>query len=79
MNVRALMDFLRRQNPDATVVICDSTEFIRAGLIRPLRLSELQLVQLRKYSSDDGTYLCEWGERSIDCEGPISAVLVGPR
>ena len=79
MKVNALIELLQRHNPDATVVVCDRADFVRAGLIRPLRPSELQLVQLGEVAEDDGTWLCEWSERSADCEGPISGVVVGPR
>lgn len=80
MKVKALIEFLLRQNPDATVVISDRAEFFRAGRIRPLRLSELRgEFQLGEVAEDDGTWLCEWSERPGSCEGPMSGLLLGPR
>lgn len=41
MKVKTLIELLQRQNSEATVVVCDKTDFVRKGLIRPLRLEEL--------------------------------------
>jgi len=79
MKVKALIAFLERQNPESLVVISDKTVFVRVGLIRPLRLGDIEQVQLGEVTEDDGSWLCEWGERALDCEGPMSGLLLGPR
>lgn len=79
MKVSALIELLQRQNADSTVVVCDKTDFVRAGLIRPLSPAEVQPVQLGEVLEDDGRWVCEWRERPVDCEGPMLGLLLGPR
>ena len=79
MKVKALIELLQRQNPESLVVISDKMVFVRVGLLRALRLDDIEEVQLGEVTEDDGSWLCEWGEPSLECEGPLAGLLVGPR
>ena len=79
MKVKALIAFLLLQNPESRVVISDKTDYVRVGLIRPLRLGDIEEVQLGEVTEDNDSWLCEWGEPSLECEGPLAGLLVGPR
>ena len=79
MKVKALIAFLQRRNPESIIVISDKSVYVRVGLIRPLRLGDIEEVQLAQVTGDDGSRLCEWGERALDCEGPMPGLLLGPR
>jgi len=59
MEVKALIAFLQRQDPESLVVICDKSVYVRVGLIRPLRLGDIEEVQLGGVPGDDGSWLCE--------------------
>lgn len=79
MKVSELIQLLQRCDPDATVVICDKSEFIRVGLIRPLTAEELQPMQLGEVVEDDGRWICRWSDHPIECEGPKSGLCLGPQ
>ena len=79
MQVRALIELLAQQDPEATVVVCDRNDFVRSGLIRPLKASELSAVQLGEVAEGDERWVCAWSERSVvDCDGPMPGLLLGP-
>ena len=79
MKVFELINILQRHNPEATVVFRDRSDFVRNGLIRPLGLAEVQMLQLAEVSEDDGAWLCEWSDRpgDSDCAGPIAGLALG--
>ena len=79
MQVRELIRLLSQYDPEATVVVCDRTEFLRTGMTRPLQPAELRTVQLANVTEDEGTWVCGWGERpDSECEGPLPGLLIGP-
>jgi hypothetical protein len=79
MKVKTLIEILQRQNSEATVVVCDKSDFVRTGLIRPLGIDELREVQLGEVADDNVKWVCEWGQHILDAEGPIPGLLLGPR
>lgn len=80
ITVAQLMALLSKQDQAATVVVCDRTEFLRIGLVRPLMASELEAVQLGEVTDEEGSWLCAWNERPNDgdCRGPLAGLLLGP-
>ena len=80
ITVAQLMALLSKQDQAATVVVCDRTELLRIGLVRPLMASELEAVQLGEVTDEDGSWLCAWNERPNDgdCRGPLAGLLLGP-
>lgn len=77
MKVRTLIELLRHQTPEANVVVCDRTEHVRIGQIRPLGLAELHEVQLGEVAEETGDWLCELSERSSVCDDPVPGLLIG--
>lgn len=78
MQVWQLMERLAQQNPEATVVVCDRTDFSRSGLLRPLAPEEFRTVQLGECSEGGAPWVCAWRERTVDSNAPQPGVLLGP-
>jgi len=79
MKVFELIRILQTQNPDATVVFYDRSDFVRSGVVRPLGLSELRPLQLAEVTEEDGKWLCEWNDRPVDNDSvePVDGLAVG--
>ena len=78
MQVRQLIERLAQQDPEATVVVCDRTDFSRSGLLRPLTPDELRTVQLGECAEGGEPWVCAWSERTVDSDAPQPGVLLGP-
>lgn len=72
------MEHLAQLDPEATVVVCDRTDFSRSGLLRPLAPEELRTVQLAECADGGTRWVCPWSERTVDSDAPQSGVLLGP-
>ncbi len=78
MKVCALIELLSQHDPDATVVVCDRTELLRNGLIRPLVEGDVVPLLLAKTGDENDTpWLCE--HRECPAEEPLPGLLLGPR
>lgn len=78
MKVNELIEMLKREDPYATVMVNDRTEFMRDGLIRPISSMEISKLSLGVEHTEESNYVRPWKECSMDAQGPISGVLIGP-
>jgi hypothetical protein len=81
MNVKDLQALLAAADPRAEVVVLDRTEDTRFGIVRQLRLDELEALTLGKTQDEFGVRLCPWSElpRNADVGDPVPGLLIGPR
>jgi hypothetical protein len=79
MKVKALIELLKLQHPEETVAILDSSNFPRAGVIRPLEPTDLKSVLLAVLLEPDGNWHWLWGDHPDGCIGPLPALMIGNR